>query len=330
MADQPARTHADIEAQINAIQAKRQQQGDKEDVPEDERIGLTDTGVFDTDIYGGKGKFEGYVTSIASKEDEEDDDENSAPNKGQQRPSYTAPKEVLKDMEKGQEDDFDPFAEHKIPTVASRDSEYTRRRLQQQISPARVDFFADGGKTPDAGGRGYADIMREQELKGQEADYRKQMAEKAKDGTLQAVDTNGAAKSAPKRRGRWDQTEETPDPKKTKKPASSFFQAEGVGSGAEATPGRQAWAETPGRVAPGAETPGTEARGGGRMWDPTPAHTTPGRDKGDATPGKGSATPGGASSRRNRWDETPRTDRDTTGGFDSAGFQLWLGVQSVD
>jgi len=313
MSGQPARTHEDIEAQITAIQAKRAQQGDDEDVPkENERIGLTETGVFDQDIYGGKGKFEGYVTSIASKEDEEDDEESAAPEKGKRMPNYTAPAAVLKDMEKGQEDDFDPFAEHKIPTIASRDSEYTRRRLQQQISPARVDFFADGGKTPDAGGRGYAEIMREQELKGTEAEYRKQMAEKAKDGTLKPVDTNGAAKAAPKRRGRWDQTEETPA-KTAKKPASSFFQAEGSatpGAG-DATPGRQAWAETPGRVAPGSETPGTVDRG--RMWDPTPAHTTPGRDKSSETPGHaGSATPGGASSRRNRWDETPRTDRETT------------------
>merc|ERR1719507_1624233 len=68
---------------------------------------------------------------------------------------------------------------------------------------------------------------------------------------------------------------------------------------------------TPGRVAPGSETPGTGDRG--RMWDPTPAHATPGRDKSSETPGHaGSATPGGASSRRNRWDETPRTDRETT------------------
>ena len=140
------------------------------------------------------------------------------------------------------------------------------------------------------------------------------MAEKAKDGTLKPVDTNGAAKAAPKRRGRWDQTEETPA-KTAKKPASSFFQAEGSatpGGPGDATPGRQAWAETPGRVAPGSETPGTVDRG--RMWDPTPAHTTPGRDKSSETPGHaGSATPGGASSRRNRWDETPRTDRETTG-----------------
>lgn len=42
------------------------------------------------------------------------------------------------------------------------------------------------------------------------------------------------------------------------------------------------------------------------MWDATPGHATPGH----ATPGR--ETPGhdkGASSRRNRWDETPKTER---------------------
>lgn len=177
------------------------------------------------------------------------------------------------------------------------------------ISPARVDFFADGGKTPEVGARGYAEIMREVALKGTEADFRKQMQEKAKDGTLKAVsqDTNGAAKAAaPKRKGRWDQTtDETPTAKTAKKPAAAFF--------AEAsTPQHNpAWAETPGRKDPGSETPGN-ATPGARMWDPTPAHTTPGRDKmGAETPGHGAATPS-ASTRRNRWDETPRTDRGET------------------
>lgn len=42
------------------------------------------------------------------------------------------------------------------------------------------------------------------------------------------------------------------------------------------------------------------------MWDPTPAHMTPGH----ATPGIESR---GASIRRNRWDETPKTERETPG-----------------
>lgn len=44
---------------------------------------------------------------------------------------------------------------------------------------------------------------------------RKKILEKAKDGSLKV--TNGEAKSAPKKRGRWDQTvEESPVPAKKK------------------------------------------------------------------------------------------------------------------
>jgi len=305
--EQPAKTHEDIEAQIAAIQAQRATKPNlDDDIPkENERVGLNESGIYDTDIYGGKGKFEGYVTSIATAEDDDDDDGVAQDRGGRQRASYTAPLALLNDVAKSNED-YDPFAGHKKPTVASRESEYQARRRNQQISPARVDFFADGGKTPEVGSRGYAEIMKEQQLKGTEADFRKQMAEKAKDGTLKAVDTNGAAKAAPKRKGRWDQTTDETPSKSAKKPAAAFFAAE------SSTPSHSAaWAETPGRKDPGSETPGA-ATPGTRMWDPTPAHATPGRDKihGADTPGHGAATPS-ASTRRNRWDETPRTDRET-------------------
>ena len=309
MSGQPARTHEDIEAQIAQIQARRAERPDDEDIPkENERIGLSDVGAFDSDLYGatGKKKFEGYLDSIATGEEDDDEDGVAPERGGRQRSSYTAPQQVLNEIAKntGDQDDYDPFAANKVPTIASRESEYQARRRNQQISPARVDFFADGGKTPEVGGRGYADIMREQSLKSQEADLRKQIAEKAKDGSLQVSETNGA-KTAPKRRGRWDQPAEETPAKTAKKSAASFFTTE-----SSATPSHSAaWAETPGRKDPGAETPAQVSR----MWDPTPAHTTPGRDKmiGGETPGHAAATPG-ASTRRNRWDETPRTERDTS------------------
>lgn len=41
------------------------------------------------------------------------------------------------------------------------------------------------------------------------------------------------------------------------------------------------------------------------MWDPTPGHATPGAlTPGRETPGHDKGT-----SRRNRWDETPKTER---------------------
>lgn len=64
----------DIEAQIREIQSKK-----KEIPPEpiDKGVKLGEGGYFDSDIYeSGKGKYEGYVTSIAANDDVDDDEED--------------------------------------------------------------------------------------------------------------------------------------------------------------------------------------------------------------------------------------------------------------
>lgn len=40
--------------------------------------------------------------------------------------------------------DYDPFAEHRVPKIADREDEYRARRRQMIISPDRHDPFADG------------------------------------------------------------------------------------------------------------------------------------------------------------------------------------------
>ncbi|XP_072388336.1 splicing factor 3B subunit 1 isoform X2 [Diabrotica undecimpunctata] len=146
--------------------------------------------------------------------------------------------------------------------------------------------------------------MKEQLLKGEEAEIRKQLIERAKDGTLKA--TNGEAKSAPKKRGRWDQTvDEVVIPQKKKTlavPPSSSNSATPVWEG-DKTPSDIRWDETPGHK--GSETPGATPGQSTRMWDATPGPATPGRE----TPGHGDKS----TSRRNRWDETPKTERETPG-----------------
>ena len=58
---------ADIEAEVRAIQAKRQQTNEEEVT---NKVSLTGGVNYDTDIYGHKeGRYEGYVTSIAANED---------------------------------------------------------------------------------------------------------------------------------------------------------------------------------------------------------------------------------------------------------------------
>ena len=77
------------------------------------------------------------------------------------------------------------------------------------------------------------------------------------------------------------------------------------------------WDETPGHPK-GSETPGAMVTPGQstRAWAETPGHATPGAlTPGRGTPAAGGATPSGGtpSVRKNRWDETPKTERETPG-----------------
>uniref|UniRef100_A0A224X5B3 Putative splicing factor 3b subunit 1 n=1 Tax=Panstrongylus lignarius TaxID=156445 RepID=A0A224X5B3_9HEMI len=286
------KTHEDIEAQIREIQS-RKKNVTAEEGNDKSGVGLGESGFFDRDIYGG-GKFEGYVTSIAAN-DEVDDDEYEPVSFSNQnkRPGYTAPAALLNDVAQS-EKDYDPFAERRRPTVAEKEDEYRQKRRRMIISPERVDPFAEGGKTPDIGSRTYTEIMKEQMLRGEENEIRKKMSEKAKEGTLKV--TNGEVKA--KKRGRWDQTVDTEVIPK-KKVADATWEKDD-----QATPATARWDETPGHPK-GSETPG--ATPSARMWDATPGHATPGH----ATPGR--ETPATGTSRRNRWDETPKTERETPG-----------------
>ncbi|KAA0200210.1 hypothetical protein HAZT_HAZT000257 [Hyalella azteca] len=194
------------------------------------------------------------------------------------------------------------MAQYKRPTIADREDDYRARRRAQVLSPDRIDPFMDGGKTPEVNARTYAQIMREQMLKGEEHALRKTIVDRAKDGTLEVSDTSKAAAAAPRKRGRWDQTTgDTPTPGHQAGPPSKkkTWEAE--------TPNVARWEETPGRQK-GGETPGATPSQSTRMWEATPGHATPGRE----TPGH--TTP---SARRNRWDETPKTDRGETPGHNS-------------
>lgn len=294
------RTHEDIEAQIADIQTK------KKEIQKNSTtgVGLLDSGGFyDSELYdegGGKGKnrYEGYNTSIAAN-DEMDEDEDDGIPVPQKRTTYTAPISVLKDVTQGKED-VDPMADRRRPTIADREDEYRQKRRRIIISPERADPFADGGKTPDIGSRTYPDIMREQMLKGEESELRRKIQEKSKEGTLVKT-SNGEATKEPttRKRGRWDQTvSESFVPAKV----SATPNSAATPTWEDKTPGDHRWDETPGHK--GNETPGATPGLGTRIWDATPAHSmtpsheTPGHEK---------------SARRNRWDETPKTERETPG-----------------
>lgn len=87
-----------IEAQIREIQAK------KNELPENgsgKGVSLADT-YYDSDIYDssgqtGKSRYDGYVTSIAANDENEDEDVENVPIT-QKRPGYTAPASLLNDI----------------------------------------------------------------------------------------------------------------------------------------------------------------------------------------------------------------------------------------
>lgn len=65
---------SDIEAQIREIQSRKKEAskeggGEDGDEAKDKRIALGESGYFDTELYEGGGKYEGYVTSIAANDE---------------------------------------------------------------------------------------------------------------------------------------------------------------------------------------------------------------------------------------------------------------------
>ena len=129
----------DIEAQVQEIQSRN-----KVDISEKDRIGLGESGFFDSEIYGGvQSRFDGYVTSIATTDEVEEEDYDGGVAAPGGRQSFTAPSAILNDIA-GAGEDFDPFAEHRRPTIADREDEYRAKRRKMVISPERVDPFAEG------------------------------------------------------------------------------------------------------------------------------------------------------------------------------------------
>ncbi|XP_074601246.1 pre-mRNA processing factor 4 kinase [Brevipalpus obovatus] len=212
--------------------------------------------------------------------DEEDEEPHSNNNNNHNKARHFADDLV--------DHDHDPLAQRRVPRIADREDEYRARRQKLIISPPRIDPFADGGKTPDARARTYKVIMREQSLSKEEGDVKKKITEKVKSGELIITPQDFSEDKAISRRRRWDQATSEAEPP-AKKPLN-HQEAQ-----TPAAPGR--WDETPGRIGKGDATPGHA------VWDPTPSH-----------PSLGSETPSqkAGSVRRNRWDETPKTERGET------------------
>eukprot|EP00899_Mesostigma_viride_P016403 jgi/Mesvir1/24764/Mv22020-RA.1 len=310
---------------------------------EKELASFVEAGAFDTDLYGGASRFEGYETSIPVAEEGEDEYGGRTEREvARKLASYTAPKNVLDDLPRGKVDDNE-LGFRKPAKITEREDDYRKRRLARMLSPDRNDAFAMGDKTPAADVRTYAEVMREEQLRREKEETLRKISAKMKeeeearaagaaDGSRPTKasgvglagpsgDGAGAAGAArpTKKRNRWDQPVEptvaaaaAPLPEKPAKSAPGS-EWEGV----ESTPAISRWDATPGRwdATPG-RLDGTDATPGPRRnrWDATPTH-----DAGGATPGPG-MTPAGAAwdatplaagvtptpkRSRSRWDETP-------------------------
>ncbi|XP_047135870.1 splicing factor 3B subunit 1 isoform X1 [Hydra vulgaris] len=314
-----AAVQQDIESQIKELQNLRGNKINDKDEETQKKAGIAFGTAVEAELYGtASDKYAGYDMSIATNDQEEDEDDySSAPLGTSKLSSFTAPQAVLKDLAKNGAD-VDPFAATRKPTIAERQNEYQQRMRNLMISPARVDPFADGGKTPDPKLRSYHDVLKEQKLIKDQAAVVKKIQDKAKAGELKVT------KPAKKRSGRWDQPsgEEVAPKKKWDQvdtPSSTRWdETPGRSKGAETpgkggdTPGTVQGSETPAATPIGEETPGRTPGATPKMsWEATPSYI----QAGSTTPGN--ATPGGttpsASSRRKRWDETPGQSTDTPG-----------------
>lgn len=88
----------DIEAQIREIQSKKKEIP-VETTTNEKGVGLGESGFYDSEIYdggGGKGKYEGYVTSIAANDDADEEDEDVG--YSQKRTGLGAPVALLNDV----------------------------------------------------------------------------------------------------------------------------------------------------------------------------------------------------------------------------------------
>ncbi|KAF7489761.1 Splicing factor 3B subunit 1 [Sarcoptes scabiei] len=309
---QPAKTREEIEQQVNEIQAKNAALAASNGDSEEGRISLTKANM-DSDIYGGI-NLSGYNTSIPADdiEEYEDDIENTngsipidsyeAKNKALR--SFQAPKNYLNDVVN---DDYDPLENRRVQRVADREDEYRRRFRNRQLSPERADVFAEGGKTPDPSSRTYKTIIKEATLSVQEVELKKKLIEKAKAGELKTTNNSSTTAAAGTKRRRWDQPTsdlgESESEPVVKKPVTNYHEA-----ATPAVAGR--WDQTPAHIPDGSRTPA--------QWDPTPAHSgqigyqTPSVDGVDK------------STRKNRWDETPKTERM------ESGYSSWGETPKID
>ncbi|KAJ3103763.1 Splicing factor 3B subunit 1 [Phlyctochytrium planicorne] len=224
--------------------------------------------------------------------------------------SFTAPKDVFKDIAAMEEDVPDPLESvgRQSRRIIDREDDYRKQRLQRQLSPERVDAFSAGGPGVEKEGgsaRSYREVMKEAELDREYDKTMKKVKEKQEELRREAQDAREALASRPAivptkerpvlddaidsepakpKKRRWDQgADETKTKKSEWEDDDDEASKKAAAAAAAATPTqkkRNRWDETP--VAPG-------PLGSVSQWDATPK-------------GGVAQTP---TAKKSRWDETP-------------------------
>ncbi|KAF2636181.1 ARM repeat-containing protein [Massarina eburnea CBS 473.64] len=178
----------------------------------------------DKSLYDGSNgvdKYAGYNTSIAAIEDEDMEDAGEI-NGRRLVGQYTASKDVLNEFAHGDTEEPDMLqSREQQAQIASRETDYQRRRFDRAMSPTRADPFAKDGADD---GASYKEVMKEREIEREEARVQRLIEEREKngdevldhkptlkDGAIAQPDGNKTPPMDKKRkRRRWDDSGEEP------------------------------------------------------------------------------------------------------------------------
>lgn len=181
--------------------------------------------------------------------------------------------------------------------IVDRETDYQKRRLLRNMTPARADPYAMGDQTPDADVSTYADTLRRAQLSREAENTYRNIQMKQRENAGVGLDSASGAQEPDKpkqRRNRWGEAPPSkPTVAETPAYASLGDATPAYGGLGDATPAQNRWNGT-GDGQPGDETPAcisSSMTPAANRWDatPTPSH-----------PSLISATP-----KRNRWDATP-------------------------
>ncbi|KAF2662955.1 ARM repeat-containing protein [Lophiostoma macrostomum CBS 122681] len=137
------------------------------------------TEAFDKDMYGnGSDKYAGYNTSIAVRDDDDDTEEAGEINGRRLVGQYTASQDMLNEFAHGDTAEADILTSREEQAqIASRETDYQKRRFQRQMSPGHGGSSANGEN-----GTTYADAMKMREFEREEARVKKIVDEREAQG----------------------------------------------------------------------------------------------------------------------------------------------------